>query len=160
MVVFSLTSFCGQARFLQKHSSRLLQTASLSGQYGPLELNLEDFTTCKSPQGAPVLVSHGLLGSLSNWSSMCKRISAEVNRKVFAIDLRNHGRSPHSDDMTLDLMSEDVVKCVREKLGGRVCLLGHSLGGRTFMWTALKNPELVEKLVVVDISPFNHETEV
>lgn len=108
----------------------------------------------------PLVVMHGLLGSSSNWTSMCKKLSA--NRNVYALDLRNHGHSPHVPDMNYQLMSEDLGLFVRDVLGNEktVDILGHSMGGRVAMWTAMTNPELVNKMVVVDISPINVETEV
>jgi pimeloyl-ACP methyl ester carboxylesterase len=121
-----------------------------------VELNLEEF----SPGENPILISHGLLGSISNWSSIGKRIGNKTGRRVLAVDARNHGKSPHVPEMSYDLMRQDVLKCVEEKIGEPVSLLGHSLGGRTYMWTALKNPEIVRDLIVVDISPVNVETEV
>ena len=58
-------------------------------------------------------------------------------------------------------MSEDAVNLIKFDLGlSQVSLIGHSMGGRTAMWTALNNPELIDKLVVVDISPCNTQFDV
>lgn len=69
------------------------------------------------------------------------------------MDLRNHGSSPHADSMTLPEMAADVARAVQERGFSKCVLLGHSLGGRVAMLLALQQPELVDKLVVVDIAP-------
>jgi len=101
--------------------------------------------------GPPLIILHGLFGSHDNWHTMSKRFG-EGNR-VFALDQRNHGRSPHSDVFTYDAMREDLHTFYVEKGLSRAALLGHSMGGKTAMEFALAYPDMVEKLVVVDIAP-------
>ncbi|XP_047098779.1 protein ABHD11-like isoform X1 [Schistocerca piceifrons] len=103
--------------------------------------------------GSPVLIVHGLMGSRMNWNSVSKAIVSKINRNVIAIDARNHGDSAHSPDMTYGHMVEDLRLFVDELKLGRVCPIGHSMGGKVVMLFALTHPELVEKLVVVDVSP-------
>jgi esterase len=105
----------------------------------------------RSGQGDPLLILHGLLGGLANWRSVSAALAAHF--QVVAVDLRNHGASPHSDQMTYPLMAEDVAELVRGESLGPAIVLGHSMGGKTAMELALGLPELVRKLVVVDISP-------
>ena len=73
-------------------------------------------------------------------------------QQVYVLDARNHGQSPHVPQMTYDLMSRDTVSFQWEGLE-RSMLIGHSMGGKTAMTVALKYPEMVEKLVVVDVTP-------
>ena len=101
--------------------------------------------------GAPLIVLHGLLGSLENWQPLALRFAAHY--KVFAVDLRNHGQSPHNDDVSYEAMTSDVEEFVCMHGLPRVHLLGHSMGGKVAMQFALRHPDRVEKLVVVDISP-------
>src|SRR6478672_1449510 len=101
--------------------------------------------------GPPLLILHGLFGSLENWRSMARRLSAEF--QVFSIDQRNHGESPHSSEMTYEMMAEDVAELLRETKLRRVNVLGHSMGGKTAMQFSLSHPEAVERLVVADIAP-------
>jgi len=101
--------------------------------------------------GFPLIVLHGLLGSLDNWQSLGCRFA--VHFKVFAVDLRNHGQSPHHDDASYEAMAADLGEFMRTHGLPRANLLGHSMGGKVAMQFALRHPAEVEKLVVVDISP-------
>jgi len=76
------------------------------------------------------------------------------------VDARNHGDSPHSMNMSYSLMAEDLAKLVNNLNLERVNLAGHSMGGRTVMWTALNSMVNIEKLIVLDISPINQEFDV
>uniref|UniRef100_A0A8D0BX76 sn-1-specific diacylglycerol lipase ABHD11 n=1 Tax=Salvator merianae TaxID=96440 RepID=A0A8D0BX76_SALMN len=77
----------------------------------------------------------------------------ETGRKVLTVDARNHGESPHSPLMTYEAMSADVHLLLRQLRLSKCVLIGHSMGGKTAMVLALQQPELVERLVCVDISP-------
>ncbi len=108
-------------------------------------------------QGQPLLIIHGLFGSSDNWRSMAKSFAKHY--QVISVDLRNHGRSPHSDRQDFASMAEDVIELC-EKLGlSEVLLLGHSLGGKVVMTMAELRPELIKKLIVVDISPRQYESQ-
>ena len=72
---------------------------------------------------------------------------------MFTLDARNHGDSPHTNEMSLELMSSDLISFLRGNNISRCVLIGHSMGGRTAMLTALQSPALIESLVVVDVSP-------
>lgn len=73
--------------------------------------------------------------------------------QVFTIDARNHGDSPHSSHMSYQLMCEDLVNLL-DKVGlSSSVLIGHSMGGKTVMVTALTHPGLVQRLVVLDVVP-------
>jgi pimeloyl-ACP methyl ester carboxylesterase len=107
--------------------------------------------TSYGDSGTPVVVMHGLFGSGRNWMTAARRLSGA--HRVFAVDLRNHGSSPHTDTMSYPEMAEDVRETI-ESLGvGPVALVGHSMGGKTAMLTALRYAEVVERLVVVDAAP-------
>src|SRR5215470_1972503 len=97
--------------------------------------------------GAPLIILHGLFGSLENWHSVSQNLAADF--QVFAVDQRNHGRSPHATDMSYQLMSEDLKEFVADQQLGAVNLLGHSMGGKTAMFFALTFPELVQELIIV-----------
>ena len=73
--------------------------------------------------------------------------------QVFTLDARNHGESPHTNEMSLELMSSDLISFLSENDIRRCVLIGHSMGGRTAMLTALQCPTLIESLIVVDVSP-------
>ncbi len=102
-------------------------------------------------QGDPLLVVHGLFGSLDNWGSMSVKLGQHF--QVFAVDLRNHGHSPHDDDMSYPVMAGDLSELVRQKGFGHVHVLGHSMGGKVAMEFALRFPSMVDSLIVADIAP-------
>jgi pimeloyl-ACP methyl ester carboxylesterase len=107
--------------------------------------------TSYGESGTPVVVMHGLFGSGRNWMTAARRLAA--SHRVFAFDLRNHGTSEHVPTMTYPEMAEDVRETI-EALGvGPVALVGHSMGGKAAMLTALTHPEVVDRLVVVDAAP-------
>lgn len=101
--------------------------------------------------GKPLIVLHGLLGTLDNWHTVSTRLG--TTRAVYAIDARNHGRSPHADAFNYDLMTEDLREFAEEHNLGPTAVMGHSMGGKTAMFFALRYPERVEKLIIVDIAP-------
>lgn len=101
--------------------------------------------------GHPLIILHGLLGSLDNWHTQSKSLGTRY--RVFAVDQRNHGRSPHSDIFNYEAMAEDLEEfLVRHQLAS-TSILGHSMGGKTAMLFALSHPDRVDKLVAVDIAP-------
>lgn len=72
---------------------------------------------------------------------------------MIAVDARNHGDSPHSSEMSYKHMAQDIVQLLNDLELEKAILIGHSMGGSAMMYLALHYPELVEKLVVVDMSP-------
>jgi esterase len=102
-------------------------------------------------QGRPLILLHGLLGSLDNWHSVAQRLAERFH--VFALDQRNHGQSPHSAEMSYPLMAEDVDEFLTAHGIESAFLVGHSMGGKTAMQFALQFPGTVEKLLVEDIAP-------
>jgi pimeloyl-ACP methyl ester carboxylesterase len=102
-------------------------------------------------QGTPLLILHGLLGSLDNWMPHAQQLAPAF--QVFLLDLRNHGRSPHTTDFNYDLMASDIATFVQEHQLGAVNVLGHSMGGKVAMRFAQVHPERTRKLVVADMAP-------
>lgn len=101
--------------------------------------------------GEPLIIMHGLFGMLDNWMTLAKRFGEFY--EVHLLDLRNHGHSFHSDIHNYEAMASDVLDYIEHKKLTNVNLLGHSMGGKTAMLTACLNPELIQKLIVVDIAP-------
>ena len=97
------------------------------------------------------MVLHGLLGSSRNWLGAGRELAAA--RQVWALDLRNHGQSPHAEPMSYDAMVEDVIGWLDERGWDAVELMGHSLGGKVAMALACRHPQRVRRLIVVDIAP-------
>ncbi|XP_004705686.3 protein ABHD11 isoform X2 [Echinops telfairi] len=136
-------------------SSSRVPVASGSGRGGadprPLPLS---YSLVDGEGSRPALVFlHGLFGCRNNFNSIAKTLAQRTGRKVLTVDARNHGDSPHSPDMSYEAMSRDLQGLL-PKLGLAPCvLIGHSMGGKTAMLLALQRPDLVERLIAVDISP-------
>lgn len=101
-------------------------------------------------QGQPLVLLHGLFGSADNWGSIAKHFSQHY--QVISVDLRNHGRSPHSDSQTYAEMADDLLEVLNTLGLAKIHLLGHSLGGKVAMQFATQYPEKVSKLIVVDMA--------
>lgn len=101
--------------------------------------------------GPTVVVLHGLFGSKRNWSSIARQLAPAFN--VYTVDLRNHGESPWDAQHDYPAMASDVAQLIEQQVGLPVTLIGHSMGGKVAMYLALTRPDLVERLVVVDIPP-------
>lgn len=101
--------------------------------------------------GPPVVILHGLFGSGRNWRSIAQRLA--MHHRVVAFDLRNHGASPWAEGMSYGIMVEDLRASLRARGIEHAALLGHSMGGKVAMLTALLHPAEVDRLVVVDIAP-------
>jgi len=101
--------------------------------------------------GRPLVILHGFLGSSENWRAMRKLFATTY--KVFSVDQRNHGSSPHSSTMNYSVMTEDLREFLAEQGLSEVFLLGHSMGGKVAMQFASASPAAIEKLVIVDIAP-------
>ncbi len=108
-------------------------------------------------EGEPMVILHGLFGSARNWSSIARGL-ADI-RQVHALDLRNHGSSPWDQAMTYEQMAEDVALYIERRGLAPSDVLGHSMGGKTAMRMALTRPELVERLIIVDIAPVGYVRE-
>lgn len=106
---------------------------------------------------SPLVILHGLFGSSTNWRGVAKQLSG--GRVVHVLDLRNHGVSPHTDDMNYAAMAGDVHRyMMASELAGAV-IIGHSMGGKTAMHLALHEPDVVSRLIVVDIAPVPRDRE-
>lgn len=98
-----------------------------------------------------MLVLHGLLGSSRNWLTTGRDLAERYH--VIALDARNHGRSPHDAEMTVEAMVADVVAWLDARGAAQAAVVGHSMGGKTAMLLACRHPERVARLVVVDVAP-------
>ena len=102
-------------------------------------------------QGEPLVILHGLFGSSDNWLGVAPKLAHDFH--VYLLDLRNHGLSPHSDEMDFSLMAGDVAEFLDAHKLDRVNLLGHSLGGKVAMQFALTFPDRLKTVIVVDMAP-------
>jgi esterase len=105
--------------------------------------------------GVPVFLIHGLFGSLSNLGNLARTLAP--NYRVISVDLRNHGDSPHDDEMSLFSMAQDLVELMDYLFISSAYFVGHSLGGKVAMQLAMSDAGKVKGLVVVDIAPVKYQ---
>jgi esterase len=101
--------------------------------------------------GAPLVILHGLFGQSDNWNTLAKSFS-EQGFKVFTVDLRNHGLSPHSEEWSYPIMAEDLKAFIEEHGLEQPVLLGHSMGGKVLLFLEYLYPGSAYKLIVADIA--------
>ncbi len=99
----------------------------------------------------PLILLHGLLGSSRNWVTVGKLLAARFH--VCALDLRNHGSSPHDETMDYPSMAQDVMEWMETQHVRATHIVGHSMGGKTAMWLACNFPERISSLTIADIAP-------
>ena len=109
----------------------------------------------KFGDGPPLIILHGLYGSSDNWVSIAKKLADSFT--VYLPDQRNHGQSPHSEIHDYESMRDDLFELVNDLHIRKFFLAGHSMGGKTAIAFAVKWPELINGLVILDVSPFTNE---
>lgn len=102
-------------------------------------------------KGQPIVILHGIFGSSDNWLTQAKILGEKY--RVFTIDQRNHGQSPHDDTFDYPSMAEDLKNFIEEHRLIDPIVIGHSMGGKVAMNFAIAHPERLAKLIVVDIAP-------
>ena len=106
-------------------------------------------------KGKPLIIMHGLFGMSDNWQTLGRKWADQY--EVHLLDMRNHGRSPHSDVFSYDAMSDDLLEYMEDHKMDKALVMGHSMGGKVAMLFAVYNPDMVEKLIVADIAPKPYE---
>ncbi|KAK0662308.1 Abhydrolase domain-containing protein C22H12.03 [Lasiodiplodia hormozganensis] len=104
-------------------------------------------------ENAPIIMLHGLFGSKRNNRSISKQLARDLNRPIYAVDLRNHGDSPHDPRHDYTALAEDTEDFIEHHGLSGSTLIGHSMGAKTAMVVALRRPELVRDLIPVDNAP-------
>lgn len=100
----------------------------------------------------PVIFLHGMMDSRKTWKYIAPAVAKCTGRKVYAIDARNHGESPWSDEITFDILAQDQHDFLKQHNIRKAAYIGHSMGGRTALTLALTHPDKVDKLIVEDMS--------
>ncbi|RPH30488.1 esterase [Buttiauxella warmboldiae] len=120
-----------------------------------MKLNARLQTAQQSTSHSPVVLIHGLFGSLDNLGVLARDLGQD--RTLLQIDLRNHGFSPRSKEMTYPAMAQDVVDTLDEYGIERAIIIGHSMGGKVAMALTAIAPERIDKLVLIDIAPVDYQ---
>jgi len=104
-----------------------------------------------------LIILHGLFGMGDNWNSLGKKFSKYY--QVHLVDLRNHGKSPHSENFNYDVMCDDILEYIIANKITDPVILGHSLGGKVAMKFAFTHPNKIKKLIIADIAPRRYNTD-
>ena len=121
-----------------------------------LLLNYQLQPATEAPNAQTMVFLHGLFGDMNNLGIIARNFADQFN--ILRVDLRNHGASFHADEMNYTLMAEDLKNLLIELHLSNVIVIGHSMGGKTAMTLANIAPELVDRLVVIDIAPTTNPT--
>jgi pimeloyl-ACP methyl ester carboxylesterase len=105
-------------------------------------------------QGDSLVLLHGLFGAARNFGAVQRQLAQR--RRVIALDLRNHGASPHDGDMRYATMAADVLETLDRMSALPATLVGHSMGGKVAMQAALMHPDTTSRLIVADIAPVSY----
>lgn len=106
----------------------------------------------KTGEGRPLIILHGLFGMSDNWMTLSKVYSTR-GIACYTVDLRNHGRSPHSMDFSYEAMVADIAELMDDENISTADLIGHSLGGKVAMFFARDYQSRLRKLIVADMAP-------
>lgn len=106
-------------------------------------------------EGPPVVLLHGLFGAARNFGAIQRALASQFH--VIALDMRNHGASPHSAEMGYSTLASDVIDTLAALEIRSAALIGHSMGGKAAMAAALIQPTVVGRLLVSDIAPVSYE---
>jgi esterase len=109
----------------------------------------------QSGEGPPVVLLHGLFGAARNFGAIQRAVAARY--RVVALDMRNHGDSPHAPDMRYPTLAADVRETLQSLGIEKAAVVGHSMGGKAAMAMALRWPDQVGRLLVADIAPVNYQ---
>lgn len=109
----------------------------------------------QSGEGPPVILLHGLFGAARNFGQVQRTLSSRF--RVIALDLRNHGASPHANDMRYATMAADVIETLTALRASPAAVIGHSMGGKTAMMAAIARPDAVGRVLVADIAPVAYQ---
>eukprot|EP00965_Chrysotila_dentata_P020240 670073-Pleurochrysis_carterae.AAC.1 len=124
----------------------------------PVELHFSEAGARSLTKAPPIVILHGLFGAGGNFKTWASGLASQLDadktpRRIMLVDLRNHGSSAHSSEMSFDAMAADVLALLDKQGIKQAVLCGHSLGGKVAMALALARPERIERLIVLDIAP-------
>ncbi|KAH8725222.1 Alpha/Beta hydrolase protein [Phaeosphaeriaceae sp. PMI808] len=106
-----------------------------------------------STKGNPVIIVHGLFGSKKNSRSVSNALARALNRPIYAIDTRNHGDSPHEKTHNYNALADDILAFLQKHNLKDATLIGHSMGAKTIMTMALRDPTCCANIIPVDNAP-------
>ncbi|MFW5658782.1 MAG: alpha/beta fold hydrolase [Bacteroidota bacterium] len=106
-------------------------------------------------EGPPLVILHGLFGSLDNWRTLGKRFAERC--EVYLVDQRNHGRSPHAEPHSYAAMAEDLLQFLDDRELEQAHIIGHSMGGKTLLQFITQHADRVQTAIVADMAARAYE---
>ncbi|MEH5099473.1 esterase [Atlantibacter hermannii] len=120
-----------------------------------MKLHTRMQTAQQSHTASPIVLVHGLFGSLDNLGVLARELVTDFD--IVQVDMRNHGLSPRSDEMNYPAMAQDLLDTLDEFSIDKATLIGHSMGGKAVMAATRIAPERIDKLVAIDIAPVDYK---
>ena len=120
-----------------------------------MKLHTRAQTAQQSHNASPIVLVHGLFGSLDNLGVLARELITDFD--VIQVDMRNHGLSPRSDIMTYPAMAQDLIDTLDELSIDKATFIGHSMGGKAVMAATNIAPQRIDKLVAIDIAPVDYQ---
>lgn len=119
-----------------------------------MKLNTRTQSAQNPQNNSPIVLVHGLFGSLDNLGILARNLVADY--PVLQVDMRNHGLSPRAPEMTYPAMAQDLLDTLDAHRIEKATFIGHSMGGKAVMALTALAPDRVEKLVAIDIAPVDY----
>ena len=119
-----------------------------------MKLNIRAQSAQNLHNNSPIVLVHGLFGSLDNLGILARSLVADHD--IIQVDMRNHGLSPRSPEMNYPAMAQDLLDTLDDRLIDKAIFIGHSMGGKAVMALTALAPERVERLVAIDIAPVDY----
>lgn len=119
-----------------------------------MKLNIRAQSAQNPHNNSPIVLVHGLFGSLDNLGILARDLVADHD--IIQVDIRNHGLSPRSPEMNYPAMAQDLLDTLDARQIEKAIFIGHSMGGKAVMALTALAPERVERLVAIDIAPVDY----
>ncbi|EPY8426237.1 esterase [Citrobacter youngae] len=119
-----------------------------------MKLNIRAQSAQNPHNNSPIVLVHGLFGSLDNLGILARDLVADHD--IIQVDMRNHGLSPRSPEMNYPAMAQDLLDTLDARQIEKAIFIGHSMGGKAVMALTALAPERVERLVAIDIAPVDY----
>lgn len=119
-----------------------------------MKLNTRAQSAQNLHNNSPIMLVHGLFGSLDNLGVLARDLVADHD--ILQVDMRNHGLSPRADEMNYPAMAQDLLDTLDAHNIEKATVIGHSMGGKAVMALTALAPERIEHLVAIDIAPVDY----
>jgi esterase len=119
-----------------------------------MKLNTRAQSAQNLHNNSPILLVHGLFGSLDNLGVLARDLVTDHD--ILQVDMRNHGLSPRADEMNYPAMAQDLLDTLDAHNIEKATVIGHSMGGKAVMALTALAPERIDNLVAIDIAPVDY----